>query len=159
MDRKHRLDQWVTPLKLRSLNVTGPGTSKRPRALIFDESDSDESVPTSHGEDESLEETRDSSIQNQFASFEGQFWKSSVFYLNYKLYTVPTQFCYRTWKQRNKSEWVVTKMQNGDSKASQKVKNSVTKMRNVTKMSGDSIYIHTIGSLRRFHQMFHFWID
>ena len=64
-----------------------------------------------------------------------------------KTNTVPTHFFYffRTRKQRNKSEWVVTKMRDGSSTASKYLKNSVTKMRNVTKvsvskMSGDSIH-------------------
>ena len=40
-------------------------------------------------------------------------------------FTVPTHFCYffRTRKQRNKNEWVVTKMRDGGSTASQKQRN------------------------------------
>ena len=49
----NRNSEWSTPTKInQSRDVSCPGTKKRPRLLVFD--DSDESPPTSHGEEESL---------------------------------------------------------------------------------------------------------
>ena len=53
---RDRLREFGTPTKGRELDLSAPLTNKRPRQLVFDDS-SDESPPTSHGEDESFEST------------------------------------------------------------------------------------------------------
>lgn len=62
----NRKSEWSTPTKIdQSRDLSCPGTKKRPRLLVFD--DSDESPPTSHGEDESLSPIIEKSKLSQLA--------------------------------------------------------------------------------------------
>ena len=65
---RERLREFGTPKRARAFDLSPPLTNKRPRQLVFDDS-SDESPPTSHGEDESfdIEPTSGKSKMSQLA--------------------------------------------------------------------------------------------
>ena len=75
----NRNSEWSTPTKIdQSRDVSCPGTKKRPRVLVFDESD--ESPPTSHGEDETFNSTMERSKLSQLAK-KGMIYNNKTDYI------------------------------------------------------------------------------